>query len=255
MINFFRKIRYDLMEKNKTGKYLKYAIGEIVLVVIGILIALSINNWNEERNLKKIEKEYLINLKRDFEYNKVHLEEKIDKCNYLSNLGKLVLGFTGRKEKPETEAELDSLLLRIPTTPSYSPKNGFLDDLIFSGKLGIFQNIELRNLLSSWKPSEFFITERVAISFQNGQEFNRFVMDTGSWLNVHPYSPIEHIRNYPSSGFDIDNRNLLTNLKFENFTEYYVVQMDALKGNLSNTLELCNEILELLNEEIEEKGI
>ena len=49
MIKFFRKIRYDLMEKNKTVKYFKYAIGEIVLVVIGILIALSINNWNENR--------------------------------------------------------------------------------------------------------------------------------------------------------------------------------------------------------------
>ena len=49
MIEFFRKTRYDLMKKNKTGKYLKYAIGEIILVVIGILIALSINNWNETR--------------------------------------------------------------------------------------------------------------------------------------------------------------------------------------------------------------
>ena len=50
MIKFFRKIRFDLMEKNKTGKYFKYAIGEIVLVVIGILIALSLNNWNEKIN-------------------------------------------------------------------------------------------------------------------------------------------------------------------------------------------------------------
>lgn len=49
MIKFFRKIRYGLMEKKKTGKYLKYAIGEIVLVVIGILIALQLNNWNEAR--------------------------------------------------------------------------------------------------------------------------------------------------------------------------------------------------------------
>jgi len=49
MIKFFRKIRYNLMEQNKTGKYIKYAIGEIVLVVIGILIALSLNNWNDER--------------------------------------------------------------------------------------------------------------------------------------------------------------------------------------------------------------
>lgn len=51
MIKFFRKIRQDLLTKGKTGKYLKYAIGEIVLVVIGILIALQINNWNEQRKI------------------------------------------------------------------------------------------------------------------------------------------------------------------------------------------------------------
>ena len=49
MIKFFRKIRQNLLSEGKTGKYLKYAIGEIVLVVIGIMIALSINNWNEGR--------------------------------------------------------------------------------------------------------------------------------------------------------------------------------------------------------------
>ena len=54
MIKFFRHIRKDFMEKNKTGKYLKYAIGEIILVVIGILIALSINNWNEGRKKKLV---------------------------------------------------------------------------------------------------------------------------------------------------------------------------------------------------------
>ncbi len=54
MIRFFRLIRLDLMTKNKTTKYLKYAIGEIVLVMIGILLALQVNNWNENRN-KQIE--------------------------------------------------------------------------------------------------------------------------------------------------------------------------------------------------------
>ena len=50
MIHFFRKTRKKLADENKPLKYMRYAIGEIVLVVIGILIALQINNWNEERN-------------------------------------------------------------------------------------------------------------------------------------------------------------------------------------------------------------
>ena len=53
------------MEKNKTGKYLKYAIGEIVLVVIGILIALQINNWNEQKKTQAKVHSFLISLKKD----------------------------------------------------------------------------------------------------------------------------------------------------------------------------------------------
>ena len=67
MIKFFRKIRYNLMEKGKTGRYFKYAIGEVILVVIGILIALSINNWNENRKDAQLEKYYLIRLISDLE--------------------------------------------------------------------------------------------------------------------------------------------------------------------------------------------
>ena len=65
MIKFFRKIRYNLMEAGKIGKYFKYAIGEIVLVVIGILIALSINNWNEQRKTRLLEDSYNQSIKRD----------------------------------------------------------------------------------------------------------------------------------------------------------------------------------------------
>ena len=59
MIKFFRKIRQNLLSEGKTGKYPKYAIGEIVLVVIRILIALSINTWNLDRIYNK-ERKYLI---------------------------------------------------------------------------------------------------------------------------------------------------------------------------------------------------
>ena len=68
------------MGKNNTGKYLKYAIGEIVLVVIGILIALSLNNWNENFNRNKLELEALKNLKEDFDFNLAELY-RIDSMN------------------------------------------------------------------------------------------------------------------------------------------------------------------------------
>ena len=69
MIKFFRRIRFNLMETGKTGKYFKYAIGEIVLVVIGILIALSINNWNENKKLQHEELKLLFDLKTNLESN------------------------------------------------------------------------------------------------------------------------------------------------------------------------------------------
>ena len=75
MIKFFRRIRFDLMEKNKTGKYLKYAIGEIVLVVIGILIALSINSWNQNRLDQLDKKEILSKLHIEFQVNKKILQD------------------------------------------------------------------------------------------------------------------------------------------------------------------------------------
>ena len=53
MIQFFRKIRQTFLMEKKTSQYLKYALGEILLVVIGILIALQINNWNEARKQEK----------------------------------------------------------------------------------------------------------------------------------------------------------------------------------------------------------
>ena len=78
MIKFFRRIRYNLLEENKTGKYLKYAFGEIILVVVGILIALQINNWNEDRKnqdeLYKIHNQIVFELDNDIEELTQNLE-------------------------------------------------------------------------------------------------------------------------------------------------------------------------------------
>ncbi len=65
------------MEKNKTGKYLKYAVGEIVLVVIGILIALQINNWNENRKLDTKTQDYYVQLLDDLSNDIVFAKKTI----------------------------------------------------------------------------------------------------------------------------------------------------------------------------------
>ena len=60
MIKFFRRIRQQLLTENKFSKYVLYAIGEIILVVVGILIALSINNWNSNQKNLVVEKDYIV---------------------------------------------------------------------------------------------------------------------------------------------------------------------------------------------------
>ena len=78
MIKLFRSIRQNPLNEGKTSKYLKYAIGEIVLVVIGILIALQINNWNESKADKKVEKEFIASLIEDLQTDKLNLLRNID---------------------------------------------------------------------------------------------------------------------------------------------------------------------------------
>ena len=82
MIKFFRKIRQKLLMENKTGKYFKYAIGEIVLVVIGILIALQINTWNNNRLAKKQMESYLVSLKEDLKQDTTNLASSISAYKY-----------------------------------------------------------------------------------------------------------------------------------------------------------------------------
>ena len=81
MINFFRRIRKKLADDNQFLKYSRYAIGEIVLVVVGILIALQINNWNENRKREKLKALYKISLINDLSLDILKLNELITK-NY-----------------------------------------------------------------------------------------------------------------------------------------------------------------------------
>lgn len=90
MIKFFRRIRQKLINEGNLKRYLLYAIGEIALVVIGILIALQINNWNEFRKDREIEKKVLANLVENMEVNIEAIEKKIGRIQYANKSGQII---------------------------------------------------------------------------------------------------------------------------------------------------------------------
>jgi len=153
MIPFFRKIRKKMADENKPLKYMRYAIGEIVLVVIGILIALQINNWNENRVTSNKETTILANIHKEFKENKKQLENiviahKIER----SNTAKIISLFP-IKSNPNPIV-LDSLSGYLWGSfnggYSYNPSQTSINALTSTSSFDVISNVELRNLLISW---------------------------------------------------------------------------------------------------------
>ena len=151
MIRLLRKIRQQLLSDKSYKVYLLYASGEIMLVVVGILLALQIDNWNESKNIRNTEQQYLSALKEEFIFNKAELERvTIRNATNADNMIKLV-NHMGPWDSEVTEEELGDLLRgSLSNEIQFNPSQGVLDEIISSGKLGIFSSDELRFALSSW---------------------------------------------------------------------------------------------------------
>ncbi|MFY9243110.1 MAG: DUF6090 family protein [Polaribacter sp.] len=153
MIKFFRKIRQNLLMENKTGKYVKYAIGEIVLVIIGILIAVSINGWNEDRKLKNAEQSILKDLKQEMIINLKALEFAIteNEKSFQAAIEMRALF----KDRAAFDKMSDTLfyesIRKINWNVTYDPQNGILNSIISSGQINQLSNKELKYLLASLK--------------------------------------------------------------------------------------------------------
>lgn len=147
MIKFFRKIRQNLLMENKTGKYFKYAIGEIILVVIGILIALSINNWNEHRNEKNQLKEYLLAIKKNIKNDIIVLnKDAIFRDTLMSKNIRARKEFRQGVINVETMNDAQSFFYEFYFTPN---KSGY-DAIKNSGLLGKLTNSSLDSLLHKY---------------------------------------------------------------------------------------------------------
>lgn len=111
MIKFFRKIRQRLLSENKFGKYMTYAIGEIILVVIGILIALQINNWNEDHKARQLEIMLLENIQKDFELDTIDINFNLRYHSQFINEEKKLLNFLSSDlDKPTITIDYNAAL-------------------------------------------------------------------------------------------------------------------------------------------------
>ena len=144
MLKFFRKIRYDLMETGKpalpAGRYLKYAIGEIILVMIGILLALQVNNWNEQRKEKKIKKELVVSLIEDFEGTQEILSQVIFEADSLFNNMNTFYDLISKKTQITTVDSLRTLGRSFFRSVPFEPILSTYNEAKSTGNLNLIQS-------------------------------------------------------------------------------------------------------------------
>jgi len=148
MLNFFRKIRQKLLVENRFNKYLLYAIGEIVLVMIGILLALQVNNWNTERLNKQLEHDYYCQLVVDLESDKAELLERLKAADQRMQTAKQLLLDLDAQTKTKDKLMRDFIF--VQRSDAFIPSKATLTDLTSSGKLSLIRNKTLRTQLLSF---------------------------------------------------------------------------------------------------------
>jgi len=145
MINFFRKKRKSLADENKALKYTRYAIGEIVLVVIGILIALQINTWNVNRINSVKEIEYLTGLKNDLLNQITGLKNSKQFSDYIINEAETLLGQYNSKSSFQEIDSLNATLSHLMYTNQFLDIRTTFNELNSTGQLNLIQNKKLRS--------------------------------------------------------------------------------------------------------------
>jgi hypothetical protein len=144
MIKFFRNIRYKLLGESRFARYLVYATGEIILVVIGILIALQVNNANENRKNKSLEKEYMERIYSDLHKTTERLEVDLEWQRNNVNLGNIAL--TSLLNCSIQESDRDDIAKGLFNLGKFNPTlmvNTTLEELKTSGRLVLLKDKEL----------------------------------------------------------------------------------------------------------------
>jgi len=178
MNKFFRKIRRKYLAESRFGKYFLYAIGEIILVVIGILIALQINNWNEHKKNAQQEQLILTQLLAEYESNHQQIESKIALRNDVIKSCISLLKYIHNRPQNITTDSVDYHLSRVTMRPTFDPQLGVSNELINAGKLYLINNTTLRNRISSYSSFLNELNEEELNIFRfTEEEFYAFLID------------------------------------------------------------------------------
>jgi hypothetical protein len=242
--------------ENKTGKYFKYAIGEVVLVVIGILIALQINNWNENRKNNSIEKDTLISLKSDLESALEQLNDKITQNIDYKTRDSILLDVIHFKKEISIDS-LESLTLNHIWSPGFDPELGTLNEILSTGKMGIIKNVSLRKHISTWNK---YMDELMEVD--DKLAYFDLQVKTPMYSKQLPYKNfLSNLRNSgnksglqqsPKSNFDWDSKALLQSKEFENMISNYIIYSTIQQGRLLDIKKNINEMISLINQDIQD---
>ena len=235
-----------MLTENKFGQYLIYAVGEILLVVIGILIALQVNNWNENKKLKKEGVKIMQVLNLEFSENRIVLEERIKYLDEANKYVRTVLSFINKEGAEIQKINIDSIISKSLRYGNYNPSNSTILELISSGKLTYIRDNSLKKNLFKWlqlleDSDEDFKNQ----DLQASTRLIPYLYKNISIQNLNVYSSLSLEVEKNSELFSKDYNNVFHDLEFENLYQ------DKLFWNtvmINHYKELDTLALEIINQ-------
>lgn len=245
MISFFRKIRQKLLQQNRVTRYLVYALGEIVLVTIGILIALQINTWNEQRKDTNREKLILQSLHSEFIGNKEKIQASIELHEAILGTTKELMKLFKQPDSILKTYNLDSLMERSISYRDISTSQSAIEDLISSGNLNLISSENLRKLIFEWNGEILEKEESFETLDENAQTLLLpYLMKNTSLKNIDRYGFLNWEE---KSKFDSQINKIFQELEFEN-------QMDSHAWGIANYLDALYVLREISDKIISESN-
>ncbi|NER10014.1 hypothetical protein SAMN06265375_101458 [Muriicola jejuensis] len=253
MIHFFRKIRQNLLSENRVSRYLLYAIGEIVLVVIGILIALQINNYNEAKKQRRQEVHYLQNLKTDLQLNISELDNYIAVRNgRIESANKVLEYFEGKPLIYLNDFAFHTTNIYI--WQKFTQQDNTFQELINSGNLALISNdsikddlLNLQSLYSKLKNEEAHFRYDAEVLLY---EPSYAVLDLNPIVKNFTY---QVTNGQAGEDVELPRENyeaMLRDLKQKNGFMMAVYEFSVMNSQFEAMKELCYSIIDLIDREL-----